>query len=156
MKIFIKLLLLALVGALAAPFFLKGPNGLPLLNYKDFIPTTDSVINSVTPKTETQLYKWKDAKGHWQFGDTPPEGSLAEKMQVKTQINEMKTIELPDGFKDKTQQTNEADAQKRFDPLNSGASPLSTAPIEKVPEMLEQIDGFQKKLDDRAKTLDSL
>lgn len=153
MKIFTKLLLLAVVGALAAPFFLKGPNGLPLLNYKDFIPTKDSMIKSVTPKTETQLYKWKDAKGHWQFGDTPPEGSNAEQMQVKTQINEMKTIELPDGFKD---QAEDSDAQGRFDPLNSSASPLSTAPIEKVPEMLDQIDGFQKTLDDRAKTLDSL
>ena len=151
MKIFTKLLLLALVAGLAAPFILKGPNGQPLLNYKDFIPTTDSVINSVTPKTETKLYKWKDAKGHWQFGDTPPDSVAAQEMQVKTQINAMKTIELPEGFKEKKEEPEEG-----FDPLSSGASPLSTAPIEKVPEMLDQIEGFQQKLDGRAKKLDSL
>lgn len=154
MKIFTKLLLLALVAGLAAPFFLKGPNGQPLLNYKDFIPTPDSIMNSVTPKAEIKMYKWKDAKGHWQFGDNPPEGVAANEMHVKTQINSMKTIELPDGFKDNI--NTEEDTNPRFDPLSSGASPLSTAPIEKVPEMLDQIEGFQQKLDDRAKTLDSL
>jgi hypothetical protein len=152
MKIFTKLLLLALVAGLAAPFFLKGPNGLPLLNYKDFIPTPDSVMNSITPKAETKLYKWKDAKGHWQFGDNPPEGVGASTMQVKTQINSMKTIELPEGFKNNTG----TEPEKGFDPLSSGASPLSTAPIDKVPEMMDRIESYQQKLDDRAKTLDAL
>jgi hypothetical protein len=152
MKIFTKLLLLALVAGLAAPFFLKGPNGQPLLNYKDFIPTPDSIMNSVTPKAEIKMYKWKDAKGHWQFGDNPPEGVAANEMHVKTQINSMKTIELPEGFKEKVEEKPE----KGFDPLNSGASPLSTAPMEKVPEMMDRIEGYQQKLDDRAKALDSL
>lgn len=152
MKIFTKLLLLALVAGLAAPFFLKGPNGLPLLNYKDFIPTPDSIMESVTPKAEVKMYKWKDAKGHWQFGDNPPEGVTANEMHVKTQINSMKTIELPEGFKEKVEEKPE----KGFDPLSSGASPLSTAPMEKVPEMMDRIEGYQQKLDDRAKALDSL
>jgi len=150
MKIFIKLLILALIAGLAAPFFLKGPNGSPLLNYKDFIPNTDSVLNSVSPSAPSKLYKWQDNKGHWQFGDTPPEGAKAQEMQVSTPINSMKTIDLPEGFKTKEVAT------KRFDPLDTNASPLSTAPIEKIPEMLETIDGFQETLNQRNKELESL
>jgi hypothetical protein len=111
-------------------------------------------MNSVVPKTESTMYKWKDDKGHWQFGDNPPLGVNADEMHVKTQINSMKTIDLPDGYKDNIEA--EGNTQKGFDPLSSGASPLSTAPIEKVPEMLDQIEGFQQKLDDRAKTLNAL
>jgi hypothetical protein len=150
MKILVKLLLLALVAALAAPFFIKGPNGQPLINFKDLI-SGNGVINGFTPKKETQLYRWKNAKGELQFGDNPPNGVQASKMQVKTQINSMKTVELPDGFSDHEQQPT-----SRFDPLDGSASPLSTAPLEKVPEMLEQIEGYQQKLDERAKALDSL
>lgn len=150
MKIMIKLLLLALVASLAAPFILKGPNGQPFIKLSDFIPDGDDIIKSVTPEPPTKLYKWKDAKGHWQFGDTPPQGFTGQEVEVRTPINSMKTIELPDGFKD------EEKSKQAFDPLDSTASPLSTAPIEKVPEMLETIEGFQNTLDERNKTLDAL
>jgi hypothetical protein len=151
MKFFTKLLLLALVAALVAPFFIKGKNGQPLLNFKDLI-SNNAAIRALEPKKETKMYKWKNSKGEWQFGDTPPDGSNAAEMQVKTQINSMKTIELPDGFKDQQ----ETDSDSRFDPLESNASPFSTAPIDKVPEMLEQIESYQDTLDDRSKLLDSL
>jgi hypothetical protein len=151
MKFFTKLLLLALVAALVAPFFIKGKNGEPLLNFNDFV-SGNTAISGFEPKKPTKMYKWKNSKGEWQFGDTPPEDSNASEMHVKTQINSMKTIELPDGFKDQQ----DADSNTQFDPLESNASPFSTAPLEKVPEMLNQIEDYQQKLDDRAKLLDSL
>jgi hypothetical protein len=153
MKILVKLLLLALVAALAAPFFIKGPNGQPLINFKDLI-AGNAAISGFTPKTETKLYRWKNEKGELQFGDNPPNGSQAEQMQVTTHINSMKTIELPDGFNEQTEE--QSSATSRFNPLDGGASPLSTAPLEKVPEMLEQIEDYQQKLDDRSEMLDDL
>lgn len=151
MKLFNKLLMLAVVAALAGPFFLKKPDGTPLLNWRDFIPKNP--IESVIPSEPQKMYKWKDAKGHWQFGDMPPEGVHAIEMSVKTQINAMKTIELPEGF---GEDPKKAQPKERFDPTQKGATPFSTAPISEVPEMLDQIKDYQETLDNRQKTLDSL
>lgn len=151
MKFFTKLLLLALVAALAAPFFIKGKNGQPLLNFKDLISGNAS-MSGFQPKKATTMYKWKNSKGEWQFGDTVPEGTNASEMHVKTQINSMKTIELPSGYKNQP----ESNSNDRFDPLDSNSTPFSTAPIEKIPEMLDQIESYQQTLDDRSKQLDSL
>lgn len=155
MKLFNKLLLLAVVAALAGPFILKKPDGTPFLKWQDFIPQdpVKSIKESVTPSEPKKMYKWKDAKGHWQFGDMPPEGVTAVEMQVKTQINAMKTIELPEGFgEDPKHEQN----KERFDPTQKGATPFSTAPISEVPEMLDQIKDYQETLDNRQKALDSL
>jgi hypothetical protein len=156
MKIFNKLLILMVLAALAGPFFLKKPDGTPFLNWRDFIPQNplESVKESVVPSPPKKMYKWKDAKGHWQFGDMPPEGVAAQEMQVKTQINEMKTIELPEGFRDEPEQ--QQAETSRFDPTQKSATPLSTAPLTEVPKMLDQIEQFQGKLDERQKSLDAL
>jgi len=39
MKLFIKLMMFMLVAAVAGPFILKGPNGQPLMSYKDLLPS---------------------------------------------------------------------------------------------------------------------
>lgn len=152
MKLMVKFILLAVIAAIVAPFFIHGPNGQTLLKFSDFIPSTDSLMESVSPADSPKLYKWKNEKGQWQFGDNPPADAQATVMQVTTPVNSMKTIELPKGFSDSKPDNN----TKRFDPLDSNASPLSTAPLQKVPEMLETIDGFQQSLDDRKKALDAL
>ncbi len=151
MGLFNKLLLLVLVLALASPFILKKPDGTPFVRLQDFL---DSVPDVKTPSLSTEskpLYRWQDEKGNWQYSDHPPENVQAESMQVEDKINSMKTIDLPEGYRD-------SETPKRFDPLDgSGTSlPLTTAPIEKVPEMLDQIQNFQQELEDRKHTLDNL
>lgn len=154
MKLFTKFLMLGIVAAVAGPFFIKKPDGTPLLNWRDFIPDNpvQSVKESIRPSAPTKMYKWQDAKGQWQFGDQPPEGVAAQEMQVKTQINSMKTIELPEGFGEDPKPKEKS----TFNPTQSPATPLSTAPISEVPEMLDQIKDYQQTLDDRKKTLDNL
>lgn len=154
MKIFNKLLILAVIAALAGPFILKGPDGMPLMSWRDFLPkgSVDSINSTINSVTQNKMYKWKDEKGRWQFGDNPPEGVSAVEMAVKTQINEMKTIELPEGFKDEA----DRNKSKRFDPGEESATPFSTAPLTQVPEMLDQIKDFQNTLDERKEKLDDL
>jgi len=152
MGIFNKLLLLALVLAIAGPFILKKPDGTPYMDIKDFLKPVTNAKESIMPSESKQLYRWQDEKGNWQYSDTAPEKQQAESIRVKHNINEMKTIDLPDGYKDKP-----AEESERFDPTTGSSSlPITTAPIEKVPEMLDQIDNFQQKLDDRQKQLDNL
>ncbi|MAA71878.1 MAG: hypothetical protein CL679_09150 [Bermanella sp.] len=153
MGIIIKLLLLALVLALASPFILKKPDGRPILEISEFLkPASDigkSVISSDQPKS---LYRWQDEKGNWQFSDHPPEGSNAQAMQVEDKINSMKTIDLPEGYQ------NQSKEKPRFDPTQNDDTslPLTTAPLDKVPEMLDQIKGFQESLDNRQQQLENI
>ncbi|WP_283788609.1 DUF4124 domain-containing protein [Bermanella sp. WJH001] len=153
MKLFNKLLLLALVLALASPFILKKPDGTPILEISKFLEPTKDLTSSVLPSAAPKsLYRWQDAKGNWQYSDHPPQDAHAQQIQVEDKINSMKTIDLPEGYKDKPKES------ERFDPTDgSGSSfPLTTAPIEKVPEMLDQIKDFQKNLDSRQQQLDQI
>lgn len=153
MGIFNKLLLLALVFGLASPFFIKKPDGTPYMNINDFLKPVQTAKESILPTESKQLYRWQDDKGNWQYSDTRPEQNQAEAVRIKHNINAMKTIELPEAYQDK-----KPDSDPRFDPTDgSGTStPLSTAPIDKVPEMLDQIDNFQENLNNRQKQLDNL
>ncbi len=152
MSLFYKLIILGLIGALAAPFIIKKPDGTPMMTLKQFMPDVSSSITNLknASKGDTQLYRWKDDKGHWQYSDTPKDSGDAEKFKVKTQIISMKTIELPEGY-------GEPKKKERFDPLADDGTniPITTAPLSKVPEMLQQIEGIQGKFDARQKQLDA-
>jgi len=151
--LFNKLLLLALVLAVASPFILKKPDGSPIMDISEFIkPATDMGKSVISNDEPTSLYRWQDEKGNWQFSDHPPENVNSQVMTVDNKINSMKTIDLPEGYQDKPKQTT------RFDPTASDGTsiPLTTAPLEKVPEMLDQIKGFQDALDNRQQQLESI
>ena len=49
MKLFNKLLLLALVLALASPFILKKPDGTPILEISQFLEPSKDLTSSVLP-----------------------------------------------------------------------------------------------------------
>lgn len=151
MKLFYKLIILALIGSLAAPFIVKGPDGKPLMNYQDVVKSfsPSKEIKQAFSGEKPKLYRYQDEKGQWQYTDTPPDSSKAQVVTLNKQAATLKTIELPEGYRDsKTEST--------FDPLEkSNGLPLTTAPLEKVPEMLEQIDGIQKKMDNRQAELDA-
>ncbi len=77
---------LALIGAMVLPFFMTGPDGLPLM-------TMDKFIDDNTPEvldTPTEVYRWKDADGVWQFGDTPPETVNAETVEIEENLTPIK------------------------------------------------------------------
>ncbi|MFT5593856.1 MAG: hypothetical protein ACI8SR_002243 [Oceanicoccus sp.] len=153
MSLFNKLLLLALVLALASPFILKKPDGTPILEISQFLEPAKNIGQSVIPTAAPKsLYRWQDEKGNWQYSDHPPENTQSQMIQVEDKINSMKTIDLPEGYQDKPKPND------RFDPTDGQGSslPLTTAPLEKVPEMLEQIKGFQESLDNRQQQLDSI
>jgi hypothetical protein len=153
MGLFNKLLLLALVLALASPFILKQPDGQPILDISTILKPANDVGKTILPNAQPKsLYRWQDEKGNWQFSDHSPKHADAQLMEVEDKINSMKTIDLPADFQNTSKKI------ERFDPTeNDGPSfPLTTAPLEKVPEMLEQIKGFQQSLDSRKQQLDNI
>lgn len=84
MKFFLSICAVAVIGALIVPFFLN-VGGKPIMS-------VDEVIDDATPaalQTPTQVFKWRDEHGHWQFGETPPEGEVAEPVEVQDKITRM-------------------------------------------------------------------
>ncbi len=154
MKIFIKLLLLLVVLAIAGLFFIKKPDGTPWLSVSDLTSKTTNVLKPIAPSTKSeQVYRWQDEKGNWHFSDKPVDGVQQDQITVKQSQNRLKQVDLPEGFGEQKK-----DQDKTFDPTDNEGSgfPLTTAPLEKVPEMLDKIEDVQKKMDNRQKALDAL
>ena len=77
MRLVYLILTLALIAAVAGPFFMKGPDGAPLM-------TVDKVVEDNVPDTlrSTEAYRWQDASGKWHFSDEPPQQSGAEQFTI--------------------------------------------------------------------------
>ena len=80
------ILVLFLVAALIAPFFLRGPDGQPLMTLDDFIEVPSPSV-SINPP---QVYRWQDEHGVWQFGDDPPAGVEAQEIEIRDKITRVK------------------------------------------------------------------
>ena len=159
MKLFSKLIVLLLVVGIAGLFFLKKPNGSPWLDWRDFVPNQ---ITQAMKKPAPTLYRWQDEKGQWQYGDAPPENQQASIVKNTTPVNSMKTIDLPEGYQDKGRRqgviVGESGTDMRtskFDPTSS-ASPFSTAPLEQVPNMMNELENIKESQANKQQILDSL
>jgi hypothetical protein len=97
MKLFIKIMLLVVVAALAGPFIIKGPNGgslmtleklgVPAVSMPDFGKAAAVVKASVSqagasPAEPIAVYKWRDDYGRWHFSDKAQRGRSAQIVDV--------------------------------------------------------------------------
>lgn len=138
---FIKLMILIVILACVAPFFIKGPTGEPLMTLEDWIPDEMPEVRS-TPE-ETVVYKWKDENGVWQFTNEPVEGLDVEQMVLDGQINTMESLQKPDRM-------------KRATSINADAIPsgLLTVAPDKVSEMMDTVNNLQETIDQRKADMD--
>lgn len=109
MKIFIKLMILALVLSYASLFVIKKPDGTPIRTLDSLKPdlnfsglseglseSVDSVRNIISTETQDttgntmqvevqqkQLYRWQDENGVWNYSDSPPPDVNAEAMALQ-------------------------------------------------------------------------
>lgn len=97
MKLFVKFMSLALIVAVGGLFFIKGPDGQPLLTLGDLKPDTPQL--STEPGEPTTVYKWKDENGVWQFSSEPVEGvdaaARVETMELTGDINTIPAFKEP-------------------------------------------------------------
>ncbi|GAA3944291.1 DUF4124 domain-containing protein [Litoribacillus peritrichatus] len=95
MKIMIKLLMLALVGAIVAPMFIKGPDGRPMMSWQDLFsssPESAYVRPSQGASQLTTVYKWKDENGQWHFSDSQVEGDAHETLKYNPKANIIQSL----------------------------------------------------------------
>ena len=79
MKLFYAMMVLMLLGALALPFFMKGPGGEPIMTVEKMVGES---VTQLVPTEPTQMYRWQDEHGVWQFGERAPEEVVAAMLSV--------------------------------------------------------------------------
>ncbi len=167
MKIYLKLMIFALVLGLAGPFFLKRPDGRPWLEVDDFLPDMSAIgaraengwswvvgrvedavgeENLDLPSGKTKVYKWRAADGSWQFSDKPPpEG--AEEVWLDPSANVMQSTPLPASV-------SPSGEKEDANPLSNGIPlPLSVAPG-KVSKLMDDAKNVQKLVEQRNQKLE--
>lgn len=68
-------------------FFLKVENGQPTLALPDAGNWSIPDLPIAGTARITTSYKWQDPKGHWHYGDTPPENLPYTELKVNNQTN---------------------------------------------------------------------
>ncbi|MEM7097773.1 MAG: DUF4124 domain-containing protein [Pseudomonadota bacterium] len=76
---------LTLIAALGAPFFLKRPDGSPLM-------TWDKFVDDNTPEVvvDRKAYRWQDEQGRWHFSDEPVQ-ETAEQFEIEHNMTTMES-----------------------------------------------------------------
>ncbi|MCG8393694.1 MAG: DUF4124 domain-containing protein [Pseudomonadales bacterium] len=86
------LIIIALfIAVLAALFTVPVKDGKPVLdwqhaqqNWQEPDKLLEQASSSLDSKQgETDMYRWRDARGNWQYGQIPPPGVEAERVTVK-------------------------------------------------------------------------
>ncbi len=94
----------------------------------------------------TVVYKWRDAEGNWQFGDTPP----AESDFETTNIQGVQSMQMyiPTAKKVIEKET-EGETSKGITPLTPFTEP------EKVKELMDKARGIEQLMEDRKQAIDN-
>jgi len=157
MKIFIKLLILLLILACATPFFIRGPNGQPLMSLNKLkfpeLPSVASIksksglFNSTEKssqaknKGDIEVYKWRDEKGVVHYSDR--QGS-----DKKGKLTEIKGISiLPSAAVSTVDKTEERSL--------SVPSP-TTIPLANIPKLIEDAKQVEQVLQQRKQHQDEI
>jgi hypothetical protein len=73
---------------------LPGPNGEPVLNWRKYLPSTETLssVATVAPITEAltpdvKVYRWQDAKGRWVYSQEPSSEHASEELHYSVHAN---------------------------------------------------------------------
>lgn len=104
MRWFVRLCIVVVTVALAAPFFISGPGGRPLASIDDIAQwwrqAREQVASRASAMTDrarrwgdneasgpVAVYRWRDASGTWNYSDEAPPGVDAERLYVDPNAN---------------------------------------------------------------------
>jgi hypothetical protein len=152
MKFLVKLLIAFLFIGIAGLFVLKTPDGKPVISMKaitykakSFAQDSDLYNNKVT---ETEVYRWKDGQGKWQYSNVEPNNNQAKKVEQQVNIipSKPKKITVPESNKSTI-------SEKKTTPL-SGLSPTTISP-DKISRLIDEAKNVQQLMDKRLPEIES-
>lgn len=161
MKVFIKLMLLIVVAAVAAPFFILGPDGRPLwsldglhapsTSLPSFSGVEDSVKESVeetveAPAKPVEVFKWQDENGVWHYSDIREQGRPAQSMTVNPNagVVHLEPIRNPD-----REEAPAAVEDNNDHPVPSAAIAPTSLPYANIPKLIGDSKNLQRLQQDR-------
>lgn len=166
MRLFLTLLILLLVIALAAPYVLKRPDGQPWMDASELSP--DIQVNGSYEKAKLELYRWwhgirrdlfsdrksgktrayrwQDSEGNWHLSDTPNPAGTAEELWVDPNVNLMPATPLPE-VTEEDKNTTQGDA-------SSVPLPMTVSPGQ-AQKLMQDAQKIQGLVDKRHEQLDA-
>ena len=166
MKLFYKLLIMLLLLACIAPFFIKGPDNRPLMTLDKLkfvnlsipqlpslaelkLPAVSTIGNTAIPAAvkKVKIYKWKDRDGCWYFSDHKNPDGPCEALYLPAGDN----LASPN---DSTNSIGEikTSRQKHLSEihakLTSAKVPL-TMPYTSAAELIKEIQQVKKQIEDK-------
>jgi len=153
MKIFIKLLILMLIIACAAPFLLKGPDGKALLSIdKIGLPALPSFLVDIKSNSQQifsgngqqqtlksndlQVYKWVDKKGVTHYSDQSDS-------KHASQLTKIQHITILPAHKSESEPVIEKSASSDM-PIS-----LTTIPLQDIPKLIDDTKEVKRMMEDR-------
>lgn len=170
MKLIIKLLLILVIGAVAAPLFIKGPDGKPIMQVSDLLPVevlpssvaqqlgiapTTSSSQPPSPQSSGAIYRWQDDDGQWHYSDKAPAHTQSENVTLKP-------VNTVPALKTQTQQSGNTADRLQSDTKATGntADLISKLPDSLNPAdtaaLLEQAKKTQRIIQERQAQIDAL
>ncbi len=165
-KLFIKLVLMLLIGAMFSLLWLRGPDGKSIMELEDLVGVPSDLVdaparlieqissaadsalgNDLFPESQmtrepssSGFYRWQDDRGVWHFSDTPPEGRVDLTAEILPELtNSIEAVEVAE----------EMDTGQS-PPANSSMSPPVALPEgvskEAIEEMLQ--DAHERRMGD--------
>ena len=173
MSLFIKVLFVILILGFAGLFVFKKADGTPILAMHELRPKVTSFISSAQQivgkiknfkpsapetidnnelglpqekKAKSNIYRWQDSNGQWQFSDTPPKNQSAESINVSGDLNR----DLVDTYAPSEEPKEVSTANAASSP---GISPMTISPKE-LSKLIEDANNIQQLSDERAAKLE--
>lgn len=156
----LRLVLPLLVLVFVLPMIMPGPDGKPVMNWRDWLPDKSTIApvadvledtNGAGQPATQAFYRWQDEQGRWHFSDSPPPDTV-----LADQANAGLAEQLP-------VVTNRMDALPQAEPeqaattsTDSGGLPFSptTVPLQDIPKLIEDAKKVQQLVDKRYQEID--
>lgn len=159
----LKLIILLAIAAITAPFFIKGPDGRPLMTSDELLPISTGLSGGSEQRSELpatpskNIYRWQDETGQWHYSDTPPAHTKSENVTLKP-VNTVPALQS----EAKPVNGRNTVSDRESDQTSSGAALLPgnlTGP-DAVPtdmsELMRQVKEAEQRIKERQAKLDAL
>ena len=144
----IKIMIFLLVAAMVGLFFVNGPDGSALLTLEDFKPDVPEIESE---NATTEVYRWQDENGVWQFSNQPRDADQGETIELDGNINTMPATDT--SILTKSSSSRSATQSAKMPKIPAGLTSISG---EQAEQMMNTVNNLQQTVDDRKAQMDKL
>jgi hypothetical protein len=174
MSLAIKTFCVILILGCAGLFIIKKPDGTPILSTEELLPDIASIMSDVKKfishakdttasigssterdikenegkQPQSNVYRWKDTNGQWQFSDIPPTNQAAEAISVSGNLN--KDLAASNEPPEKPTTANNTTGDDAT--TTESVIPMTVSP-DKVSKLMKDVNNIQKLMDDHGDKL---